>query len=68
MLAILVLISVTFSLFGFIIGIWAKEFRAAEPHPDAGRDAADLPGRRLLFDQHAADVLAAVTISIRWSI
>ena len=32
--------------------------RAAAAHPDADRDAADLPGRRLLFDRHAAARLA----------
>jgi hypothetical protein len=35
-----------------------REFRAAEPHPDAGRAAAHLPWRQLLFYQHAATVLA----------
>ena len=32
--------------------------RAAAVHPDADRDAADLPGRRVLFDRHAAADLA----------
>ena len=54
MIAFLVLIAVTFCLFGFIIGIWAQEFRADPVHPDADRDAAHLPRRRLLFDRHAA--------------
>ncbi len=31
-----------------------QELRAAELHPHADRDAADLPRRRLLFDRHAA--------------
>ena len=32
--------------------------RAAAAHPDADRDPADLPGRRLLLDRHAAARLA----------
>jgi ABC-2 type transport system permease protein len=54
----LVLTAVTFSLFGFIIGIWADGFREAADDPDAGGDAADLPRRQLLFGQHAAVGLA----------
>ena len=41
MLAFLVLTAVTFSLFGFIIGIWADGFREAADHSAAHRDAAD---------------------------
>ncbi len=37
MVAFLLLTAATFSLFGFIIGIWANELRAAAGHPDAGR-------------------------------
>ena len=35
-----------------------EKFRAAGDHPGARRHAADLPRRRLLFDRHAAAVLA----------
>ena len=46
-----------------------EEFRAARDHPGAHRHAADLPRRRLLFDRHAAAVLArGRACSIRWSI
>ena len=57
MLGFLVLTAVTFSLFGFIIGIWADGFEAAD-HPADDHHAADLPGRHLLFHQDAAAVLA----------
>ncbi len=58
MVAFLVLTAVTFSLFGFIIGVWADGFEKAADHSLDDRHAADLPGRELLFDQHAAAVLA----------
>jgi uncharacterized protein YacL len=58
MVLFFVLTAVTFSLFGFMIGIWAKNFEQLNLIPDAGRAAADVPRRQLLFDQHAAAVLA----------
>ena len=58
MIAFLVLTATTFSLFGFIIGIWAQGLRAAAVHPDADHNAADLSRRRLLFHRHAAAGLA----------
>ena len=58
MLLFLVLTAVTFSLFGFIIGIWADELREAAARAAADHHAADLPRRQLLFDRHAAAVLA----------
>jgi len=36
MIAFLALTAATFSLFGFIIGIWAKGFEQLAVHPDAG--------------------------------
>jgi len=54
MLTFLVLTAVTFSLFGFIIGIWADGFEKLADDPDAGGDAADLSRRQLLLGQHAA--------------
>ena len=39
-----------------------RRLREAADHPDAGRHAADLPRRQLLFDQHAAAGLAHVTL------
>ena len=54
MILFLVGISTGFCLFGFAIGVWAQEFRAAADHPDAGDHAADLPRRRLLFGEGAA--------------
>ena len=54
MIAFLVLTATTFSLFGFIIGIWAKGFEQLQFIPDAGHHAADLSRRRLLFDRYAA--------------
>ena len=45
MLAFLVLTAVSFSLLGFIIGIWAQGFEQLQVVPAAGGDAADLPRR-----------------------
>ncbi len=58
MLTFLVLTAVTFSLFGFIIGIWADGFEKLQVIPAAGDHAADVPRRQLLLDKHAAAVLA----------
>ena len=38
------------------------EFRAAADHPDAGHHAADLPRRRLLFGQGAAEPWRTITL------
>ena len=54
----LVLTAFTFSCFGFIIGIWADSFREAADRAAADHHAADVPGRQLLLDQHAAATLA----------
>ena len=54
MVAFLVLTAVTFSLFGFIIGIWAKGFEQLQFIPMLVDHAAHLPRRRVLFDRHAA--------------
>ena len=54
MLAFLVLTAVTFSLFGFIIGLWADSFEKLQVVPAARHHAADVLGRQLLLDQHAA--------------
>ncbi len=45
MLAFLVLTAVTFSLFGFIIGVWADGFEKLQIVPMLVRHAADLPRR-----------------------
>ena len=58
MIGFLLLTAATFSLFGFIIGIWAKSFEQLSVHPDAGHHAAHLPGRCLLLDRHAAAGMA----------
>ena len=58
MLAFLVLTAVTFSLFGFIIGIWADGFEKLQLIPLLIITPAHLPGRQFLFHQHAAAGLA----------
>ena len=58
MLAFLVLTAVTFSMFGFVIGIWADGLREAADHSAADHHAADVPGRVVLLDQDAARALA----------
>ena len=58
MLAFLVLTAVTFSLFGFIIGIWADGFEKLQLVPLLDHHAADVSRRQLLLDRHAAAVLA----------
>lgn len=57
MMAFLILISVTFSLFGFIIGVWADGFEQLQMIPML-IVTPDLPGRRLLLHRHAAGGLA----------
>ena len=58
MLAFLVLTAVTFSLFGFIIGIWADGFEKLQIIPLLDHHAADVPGRHVLLREDAAAVLA----------
>jgi hypothetical protein len=58
MLLFLLLTAVTFSLIGFIIGIWADGFEKLQASGAAlDRHAADLPRRQFLLDRHAAAVL-----------
>ena len=58
MVLFLVLTAISFSLFGFIIGIWADGFEKLQIDPAAGGDAPGVPGRQFLFDRHAAALLA----------
>lgn len=67
MLLFLLLTAVTFSLLGFIIGIWADNFEAAARAP-AHHHAPDLPGRQLLLHRHAAAGGRRSACSIRWCI
>jgi hypothetical protein len=53
-LVFLVLTACTFSLLGFIIGIWARRLRETAGGAAADHHAARLPRRQLLLDQHAA--------------
>ena len=57
MVLFLVLTAITFSLFGFIIGIWADSFEKLQLVPLL-IVTADLPGRQLLLHRHAAALLA----------
>jgi len=50
--------SVTFSLLGFIIGIWADGFEKLADRAAPDHLAADLPGRKLLLHQRVAAGLA----------
>ena len=69
MLAFLVLTAVTFSLFGFIIGIWADGFEKLQVIPLLDHHAADVPRRHLLFDHRAAaDLADDHPVQSRWSI
>ena len=69
MMIFLVLTAVTFSLFGFIIGIWADGFEKLQMIPMLVVTPLDLPRRQLLFGQHAAVRLAHHhACSIPWSI
>ena len=62
MLVFLVLTAVTFSLFGFIIGIWADGFEKLQIDPAAHHHAADLPRRQLLFDRLLPPFWQTVTL------
>jgi len=58
MVTFLVMTAVTFSLFGFILGLWAKGWEQAAVHSDAGGHPPHLFGRRVLLHQHAAAGMA----------
>ena len=58
MVAFLVLTAVAFGLFGFVIGIWAESFEQLAIIPSPCGHTAHLPGRRVLFDRHAAAAVA----------
>ena len=58
MVAFLVLTAVTFSLLGFIIGIWADGFEKLQIVPLLIITPLTFLGGTLLFDQRAAAVLA----------
>ena len=58
MLLFLVLTAVTFSMFGFIIGIWADGFEKLQLVPLMIITPLDLPRRQFLFGRHAAAILA----------
>ena len=58
MLFFLVLTAATFSLFGFILGLWADGFEKLQLVPLLDHHAPHLPRRHLLFDPCAAAVLA----------
>ena len=69
MLTFLVLTAVSFSLFGFLIGIWADGFEKLQVIPLLDHHAADLPRRHLLFAlRAAADLADDHASSIPWSI
>ncbi len=59
MLAFLILTSLAFCLFGFIIGIWARWLGEAANCAHHDHHATHLSGRQLLLHQHAAALLAA---------
>jgi ABC-type multidrug transport system permease subunit len=54
----LVLTAVTFSLFGFMIGVWADNFQKLQIVPALIITPLTFSGRQLLLDQHAAADLA----------
>ena len=58
MLGFLVLTAVSFSLFGFILGIWAEGFEKLQIVPLVDHHAADVSRRHILFDPRTAAVLA----------
>ena len=58
MISFLVLTCVTFSLFGFLLGIWAEGFEKLQTRAFPHRHAPDLPRRQLLLHQHVAAFLA----------
>ena len=58
MLLFLVLTSISFCLFGFILGIWATGWEKAHDRTDTGHHAAHFSWRDVLLNQHAAGDLA----------
>ncbi len=54
MITFLLLICVSFCLFGFILGLWATGWEKAHYRTDADHHAAHLSWRNILFDQHVA--------------
>ena len=54
MVAFLLLTCVSFCLFGFILGIWATGWEKLTIVPTLDHHAADVSGRHVLLDQHAA--------------
>ena len=58
MIAFLLLTAVTFSLFGFIIGLWADSFQKLQVVPMLIVTPAHIPGRRVLFDHYVASIVA----------
>ena len=69
MVAFLVLTAVTFSLLGFIIGIWADGFEKLQVVPLLDHHAVDLSRRLFLRHQRVAALLAdGDAVQSRWSI
>ena len=60
MVVFLVLTATTFSLFGFVIGVWAKGFEQLQFIPMLIIAPADFSRRRVLLDRHASRSLAYV--------
>ena len=58
MIAFLLLTSVSFSLFGFMLGHLGRQLGETAGRAAAGGHAADFPGRQLLQHRHAAAGLA----------
>lgn len=62
MLLFMVLTAITFSLLGFIIGIWADNFEKLPIRSASGHHAAGVSWRQLLLDFDAAPLLQTVTL------
>ena len=58
MIFFLIITSVTFSMFGFIIGIWANNFEKLSLIPSYYSDSSRFFGRQFLFYKYAARFLA----------
>ena len=56
------LTAVTFSLFGFIIGLWADSFQKLQAHPADDRHAADVPRRRFYSIKMLPPVWQKITL------
>ena len=63
MVIFLVLTAVTFSLFGFLIGIWADGFEKLQVVPVLIYHPARLLGRKFLLDQDTTRILAKGVVS-----